>query len=69
MAISGATAWGLREGMSHWVPGAGKLHAVLDLAVVGVAFVTLYLGLARVLHVTEVTDVMRLVTRRLHRRK
>jgi putative peptidoglycan lipid II flippase len=69
VGISAAVAWGLREGMSELAPGTGKLHAVLDLAVVGLGFAVIYLGLARVLRITEVTDVMRLVTRRLNTRK
>jgi putative peptidoglycan lipid II flippase len=69
VGISTAAAWGLRQGMSELLPGKGKLHAVLDLVVVGLGFFAIYLGLARVLRITEVTDVMRLVTRRLIRRK
>jgi putative peptidoglycan lipid II flippase len=65
VAISAAAAWGLREAMAELVPGEGKLHAVLDLAVVGLAYVAIYLGVARLLRISEVTDVMRLVTRRL----
>jgi putative peptidoglycan lipid II flippase len=51
--------------MAELVPGEGKLHAVLDLAVVGLLYLGIYLGLAKVLRITEVTDVMRLVTSRL----
>ncbi|MEO7352554.1 MAG: murein biosynthesis integral membrane protein MurJ, partial [Marmoricola sp.] len=69
VGISGAAAWGLRQGMGELVPGKGKLHAVLDLAVVGPAFVGIYLGLARMLRISEVTDVTRLITRRLAGRK
>ena len=65
VAISTAAAWGLREGMAELVPGEGKLHAALDLAVVGLVYLAIYLGVAKVLRITEVTDVMRLVTRRL----
>jgi putative peptidoglycan lipid II flippase len=68
VGISAAVAWGLREALGELVPGGGKLHAVLDLAVVGLGFAATYLGLARVLRITEVTDVMTLVTRRLTRR-
>ena len=69
VGISAAAAWGLRQGMAELVPGQGKMHAILDLAVVGSAFVGIYLGLARLLRISEVTDVMRLVTRRLPNRK
>jgi putative peptidoglycan lipid II flippase len=69
VAISGGAAWVLREGMSELLPGEGKLHAVLDLAVVGLGFVGIYLGAARMLRITEVSDVTRLVTSRLVRRR
>ncbi len=65
VGVSAATAWGLRELMAELVPGDGKLHALLDLAVVGLGFFAIYLAAARLLRITEVTDVMRLVTRRL----
>jgi putative peptidoglycan lipid II flippase len=55
--------------MGQIAPGEGKVHAVLDLVVVGVAFLVIYLGLARMLRISEVTDVMRLLTRRLGRRR
>jgi putative peptidoglycan lipid II flippase len=69
VAISAAAAWGLRELMNDLLPGTGKLHAILDLAVVGLVFVALYVGVARLLRITEVTDVMRLLTRRLSSRR
>jgi putative peptidoglycan lipid II flippase len=69
VAIGAAAAWGLREAMGDLVPGDGKLHAVLDLVVVGLGFAAIYLAVARVLRITEVTDVMRLITRRLVDRK
>ena len=65
VGLSAAAAWGLREAMAELAPGEGKLHALLDLAVVGVGFLVVYLGAARVMRVTEVTDVMRVITRRL----
>jgi putative peptidoglycan lipid II flippase len=69
VAISAAAAWGLRELMNDLLPGTGKLHAILDLAVVGLVFVALYVGVARLLRIAEVTDVMRLLTRRLSSRR
>ena len=51
------------------VPGTSTWHAVLDLAVVGVVFLALYLGTARLLRISEVNDVMALVTRRLRGRR
>ncbi len=69
VALSGSAALGLREVMSELAPGTGKLHALLDLAVVGAAFAGIYLGAARLLRITEVSDVTQLITRRLVRRR
>jgi putative peptidoglycan lipid II flippase len=69
VGISAAAAWGLRELMVELVPGDGKLHAVLDLAVVGLGFLAVYLAGARLLRISEVTEVTGLVTRRLIRRR
>ncbi len=69
VGVSGAAAWGLREGMTELVPSEGKASALLDLAVVGTVFLGLYLGLARLLRITEVTDVTGMLLRRLNRRK
>jgi putative peptidoglycan lipid II flippase len=69
VGTSAAAAWGVREGLGELVPGEGKWQAVLGLAVVGTVFFGIYLGLARVLRISEVTDVTRLLTRRLSRRK
>jgi putative peptidoglycan lipid II flippase len=69
VAISAGVAWGLREGMAQLVPGEGKLHAVLDLAVVGLGFLGTYLCAARLLRISEVTDVTGLLARRLGRGK
>ena len=43
------------------LPGTARWHAVLDLVVVGAVFSAVYIGLARVLRITEVSDVMALV--------
>ena len=59
---------GCGRGWPSWCPGEGKLHALLDLAVVGLAFAAIYVALARMLRISEVTDVTKLVTRRLSRR-
>ncbi len=67
VALSAGVAWGLRELLAELVPGTGTWHAVLDLVVVGAAYGAVYLGVARLLRISEVTDVMRLVTRRLRR--
>lgn len=69
VGISAAVAWGLRELLDELVPGTGTWHAVLDLAVVGVIYLATYLGVARVMRISEVNDVMALVTRRLRGRR
>jgi putative peptidoglycan lipid II flippase len=68
VGISAAVAWALRELLGELVPGEGRLHAVLDLALVGAAYLAAYLLLARLLRISEVSDVMNLLTRRLRRR-
>ncbi len=67
VGISAAAAWGMRELLAELVPGTGTWHAVLDLAIVGVVYLAIYLGVARMLRISEVNDVMALVTRRLRR--
>ena len=69
VGISAAVAWGLRELLADLVPGTSTWHAVLDLVVVGVVFLAVYLGIARLLRISEVNDVMALVTRRLRGRR
>jgi putative peptidoglycan lipid II flippase len=69
VGISAAVAWGVRELLRELVPGTGTWHAVLDLAVVGAAYLAIYLGVARLLRISEVNDVMALVTRRLRGRR
>jgi putative peptidoglycan lipid II flippase len=65
VGVSAVVALAIRNGLVDWVPGAGRLHAVLDLVLAGAVFTSAYLGLARMLRLTEVNDVMALVTRRL----
>lgn len=60
-AVMVAALWGLNQ----VVPGAGKLDAVLRIAVVGGLGGLVYLGLARLLHIDEVTDVLATLRRRL----
>ncbi len=69
VAISAGVAWGLRQGMNELVAGTGTWNAVLDLVVIGVVYLTIYLGAARLLRISEVNDVMALVTRRLRGRR
>jgi putative peptidoglycan lipid II flippase len=67
--LGAALAWGAREALATLDPGTTRLQAVLALAVVGVVFGAVYLGLARALRITEVGDVVALVSRRLPGRR
>ena len=69
VGVCTAFAWGARELLDDVVEGTGTGHAVLDLAAVGLLFSAAYLGLARLLRISEVTDVMALVARRLRGRR
>jgi putative peptidoglycan lipid II flippase len=69
VGTSAAVAWGLRGLLADQVPGTGTWHAVLDLVLVGVVYLAVYLGVARLLRISEVNDVMALVTRRLRGRR
>ena len=68
VGVSALVGWGTREALARVVPGDGKLHALLDLGVVGVIYLAVFLGATRLLRVEEVTDVMGLVLRRLRPR-
>ncbi len=67
--LTTAVAWGAREAVDLLLPGQGKVQAIGGLAVVGLTFGLVYLAVARMLRITEVTDVTRLITSRLSRRK
>jgi putative peptidoglycan lipid II flippase len=69
VGLSGAAAWGLGVLLDDVVTGTSTWNAVLDVAAVGALFLALYLGMARLLRITEVGDVMSLVTRRLRGRR
>ena len=69
VAISSAVAFGLRELITHLLPGSGRLTAIGSLVVVGAVFLAVYLALARALRLREVSEVMALVTRRLPSRR
>ncbi|MET0840487.1 MAG: lipid II flippase MurJ, partial [Marmoricola sp.] len=56
-------------GLQRVLDFEGTLRAVLDLAVVGLAFFGVYFGLARLLRITEVTEVLALVGRRVRGRR
>src|SRR4051812_39756346 len=75
-AVAAGVAWAAKNGLDRvWVSptgpaataGGGKLQAVAVLALTGLVDVAVYLALARVLRITEVTGVIALLTRRLHR--
>lgn len=61
-------AIGVREGLDALLPRGGPLLALLPLAVVGTVYLACYVGLARLLRIGEVNDVMALVLRRLRPR-
>ncbi|MFN8167928.1 MAG: murein biosynthesis integral membrane protein MurJ [Candidatus Nanopelagicales bacterium] len=69
MALAGLLTFGVMVaclwGINQVVPGAGKLDAVLRIVVVGGVGGAVYLGLARLLHIDEVTDVLTTLRRRL----
>ncbi|SDS87996.1 putative peptidoglycan lipid II flippase [Nocardioides scoriae] len=67
--LAALVAVGVREAagavLDLVLPGRGLVRAVLELGAVGLCFLAAYVGLARVLRITEVNDVMSLVLRRL----
>jgi putative peptidoglycan lipid II flippase len=67
VGVAGLVGWGVREGLEQVLPADGKFGAALVVTVVAIAGAVVYLALSRVLHVGEVTAVLRLVTGRLRR--
>ena len=67
VALSGLVAWGARVGMAELVGSGATWGAVVRLGAVGLVYLVAYVVLARVLRITEINDVMALVTRRLRR--
>jgi len=66
--IATATAWAAKQGLAElWAPGTGLVQAVVVLAVTGLVDVAVFVVVARVLRITEVTSVMASVTSRLGR--
>ena len=74
--LAAAVAWAARQGLAHlWPPpggGAatardGKAQAVVMLAVTGLVDVAVFLLLARLLRIAEVTSVLGVLTGRLRR--
>ena len=56
-------------GLERVLDFEGTLRAVLDLVVVGLAYFGVYFALARLLRITEVTEVLALVGRRVRGRR
>ncbi len=65
VGASAAAAWGVRELLDRLLTGTGNWTALLALVVVGTVYLAVYLGLARLLRISEVGEVVALVTRRL----
>ena len=66
--IATAVAWAVKQGLQAvWPVTGGNLQAFLVLAATGLVDVGVFLALARVLRISEVTAVMSLVTGRLRR--
>ena len=65
VGAAGLAGWVVREGISALAPGDAKLTAVLAVTMVTLVGAGVYVGLSRVLRLTEVTAVTRLVTGRL----
>ena len=66
--IATAVAWAAKQGLQAvWPVTGGNLQAFLVLAATGLMDVGVFLALARVLRISEVTAVMSLVTGRLRR--
>jgi putative peptidoglycan lipid II flippase len=66
--LAAALAWGVKLGLQQvWEPGEGKLQALSVLAATGLVDVLVFLALARLMRIREVTSVLALVTGRLRR--
>ena len=66
--LAALAAWGWRWGvLSLWEPGDGKVQALVLLASTGLVDLVVLLALARVMRITEVNEVVGLVTGRLRR--
>jgi len=66
--IATVVAWTVKLGLMEVLgSGAGKLHALVTLGVVGVADLAVVLLLGRLMRISELTDVVATLTRRLRR--
>ena len=68
-AVAAGAAWLASQGLHDVLPGAGKVVAVATLAAAGVVDLVVFGVLARLLRITEVTEVFALVTRRVPTRR
>ena len=67
-ALAAGAAWAVRAGLvALWPLGDGKVQALTLLAATGLADLLVLLGAARAMRITEVTEVVDLVTSRLRR--
>ena len=66
--LAAAVAWSVRYGVALvWPTGDGKVRALVMLVMVSAVDVVVFLMLARLLRIREVTSVMELATKRLRR--
>jgi putative peptidoglycan lipid II flippase len=70
--LAAALAWAIKLGVQQvWGTAggaeAGKLHAVVVLAVTGLVDVAVFVGLARLMRIAEVNSIIALLTARLRR--
>jgi putative peptidoglycan lipid II flippase len=66
--IATTVAWGVKVGLQQvWPRGGGQVQSVVVLAITGLVDVAVFLVVARLTRISEVTSVMALVTGRLRR--
>jgi putative peptidoglycan lipid II flippase len=66
--VATAAAWAVKQGLQQlWPRGGGQLQSVVVLGVTGLVDLAVFLLLARLTRISEVTGVMALVTGRLRR--
>jgi putative peptidoglycan lipid II flippase len=63
--LATVVAWGVKQGLDTVWEGGGKPEALLVLAVTGAVDVVVFVALARLLRITEVTSIVGLVTSRV----
>ncbi|HET7385124.1 MAG TPA: murein biosynthesis integral membrane protein MurJ [Nocardioidaceae bacterium] len=67
-ALAALAAWAAKYGLGlAWAPPAGKWHSLAVLVLAGVVDLTVFVALARLLRITEVSGITALVTTRLRR--